>query len=210
MTRSRQGETSFNYFKMFLETVKGFPLVLQSMPPYYAANPGILVQYLGTLFPYLESVHIYLLQNDPGLPFSSAVVKPNTNTRPPRQRENRRPKGSTKLANARPHPSGTTRMGWCPKDPTALAASSFTESAQNTSPYLGPYLSKIVALNNRIAIMEASLAYGANFGMSVPPIPYANSSLFSGSRPRAHYCWLHGWNDSHPEVNCSVMTKNSA
>ncbi len=38
--------TPFKYFEMFLETVKvkGFPLVLHCMTPYYATNPGIRTQ----------------------------------------------------------------------------------------------------------------------------------------------------------------------
>ena len=39
LTRSGQGETPFKYFEMFLDTVKGFPLVLQSMTPYWYPNP---------------------------------------------------------------------------------------------------------------------------------------------------------------------------
>jgi hypothetical protein len=47
LTRSGQGET-LKYFEMFLEKIKGFPLVLQSMTPYYAANPGIRTQSLAS------------------------------------------------------------------------------------------------------------------------------------------------------------------
>ena len=56
LTRIGQGETPFKYFEMFLETVKGFPLVLHCMTPYYAANPGIRTQSLATLFPFLEGM----------------------------------------------------------------------------------------------------------------------------------------------------------
>ncbi len=54
LTRSGQGETPFKYFEMFLDIVKCFPLVLQSMTPYYAVDPGIRTQSLATLFPFLE------------------------------------------------------------------------------------------------------------------------------------------------------------
>jgi hypothetical protein len=50
---------------MFLDTVKGFPFVLQSMTPYYAANPGIRTQTLATLFSFLEGMLPFLLRNDP-------------------------------------------------------------------------------------------------------------------------------------------------
>jgi hypothetical protein len=68
-----QGETTFKYFEMFLETVKGFPLVLYSMTPYYAANPGIRTHSLATLFPLLEVMLPFLLKNDPGSPFTGAA-----------------------------------------------------------------------------------------------------------------------------------------
>ncbi len=60
---------------MFLDTLKGFPLVLHSMTPYYAANPGIRTQNLATLFPFLEGMLPFLVRNDSGSPFSGAVTK---------------------------------------------------------------------------------------------------------------------------------------
>jgi hypothetical protein len=42
LTRSGQGETDFNYFKLFLETVSGFPSVALCMPGYYGEYPAIL------------------------------------------------------------------------------------------------------------------------------------------------------------------------
>ncbi len=54
LTRSGQGETDFNFFKLFLETVSGFPSVALCMPRYYVQYPAILQQSLATSFPYLE------------------------------------------------------------------------------------------------------------------------------------------------------------
>jgi hypothetical protein len=57
--------------------------------------------------------------------------------------------------------------------------------------------------------MEAHQPYNAYFDMPVPPSLHTSSSLFSESRPRAHYCWLHGWNNSsHPGVQCQVMARS--
>jgi hypothetical protein len=42
LTRSGQGETDYNYFKLFLETVSGFPSVPASMAGYYTQYPAIL------------------------------------------------------------------------------------------------------------------------------------------------------------------------
>ena len=206
LTRNGQGETPFKYFEMYLETLKGFPLVLHSMTPYYAANPGIQTQNLGTLFPFLEGMHQFLLKTNPSSPFSGAVVKTNSNPRTQRKDNRRMPKP----ANARPNAPRGTRMGWGPRGPTALHASSSVEAALTPDPYLSSsaYLARIDALTARIASMEAHQPYNANFDMPVPPSLHTNSSLFSESRPRAHYCWLHGWNNSHPGVQCQVMTRS--
>ncbi len=112
LTRSGQGETPFKNFEMFLDKVKGFPLVLQSMTPYYAANPGIRTQNLATLFPFLEGMLPFLLRNDPGSRFTgAAVTKPNT--RSPRNRPNRRP---TRGLNPPPTPRRPpTLLGWVPR-----------------------------------------------------------------------------------------------
>jgi hypothetical protein len=103
-----------------------------------------------------------------------------------------------------------TRMGWGPRGPTALHASSSFEAAPTPDPFLSSsaYLAQIDALTARIASMEAHQPYNANFDMPVSPSLHTNSSLFSESRPRAHYCWLHGWNNSHPGVQCQVMTRS--
>ena len=153
LTRNGQGETPFKYFEMYLETLKGFPLVLHSMTPYYAANPGIQTQNLGTLFPFLEGMHQFLLKTNPSSPFSGAVVKPNSNPRTQRKDNRRMPKP----ANARPNAPRGTRMGWGPRGPTALHASSSVEDAPTPDPYFSSsaYLARIDALTARIASMEA-------------------------------------------------------
>ncbi len=39
---------------------------------------------------------------------------------------------------------------------------------------------------------------------------YPNTTLLSESRPRAHYCWLHGWNNTHSGATCNVVGQNPA
>ncbi len=41
LTRSGQGETAYNYFKLFLESVSGFPSIGMCLTTYYAAYPAI-------------------------------------------------------------------------------------------------------------------------------------------------------------------------
>jgi hypothetical protein len=118
LTRSGQGETPFKYFEMFLETVKAFPLVLHCMTPYYTANTGIRTQSLATLFPFLEGMLPLLLKNDPGSPFSGAVTKANTPTKPRRNRPTvvlTAASGRLMYAPMHRRPHSTTR--WSPHGP---------------------------------------------------------------------------------------------
>ena len=209
LTRSGQGETPFKYFEMFLDTLKGFPLVLHSMTPYYAANPGIRTQTLATLFPFLEGMLPFLVRNDSGSPFSGAVTKANTHTKPPRNRPNRRANRSPKPANARPHaPVYPTTTRWSPHGPVAMSAASYSSSEPD--PAHAQNAAEIARLNGIIADMVGSPSKDAYFGMPVHHTTHPNTTLLSESRPRAHYCWLHGWNNTHPGTTCNVMGQNQA
>ncbi len=73
LTRSGQGETDYQYFELFLETVSGFPSVPVSMAGYYTQYPAILRQSLATLFPYRENLKDHLTRGDPSSPFSDAA-----------------------------------------------------------------------------------------------------------------------------------------
>ena len=86
LTRSGQGETDFNYFKLFLETVSGFPSVALCMPGYYIQYPAILQQSLATIFPYLEKMQDHLVRSDPASPFSGAA-KGNTKQQNPKDQK---------------------------------------------------------------------------------------------------------------------------
>jgi hypothetical protein len=189
---------------MFLETVKGFPLVLHYMTPYYAANPGIRTQSLAILFPFLEGMLPFLLKNDSGSPFTGAAVTKPT-TRPPRNSPNRRPNRGLDPPTARSHsPAFPHNTRWSPQGPAAYSASS------SASPSPDPSQAEIIRLHGIIADMVGSPSRDAHFGMPVPPTEYPNATLFSESRPRAHYCWLHGWNNTHPGTTCKVMCQNPA
>jgi hypothetical protein len=49
LTQSDQGETPYRYFKLFLETVVGFPSIGLSLTTYYAQHPAIANQSVDTL-----------------------------------------------------------------------------------------------------------------------------------------------------------------
>ncbi len=44
--------------------------------------------------------------------------------------------------------------------------------------------------------------------MPVYPPAHTHATLASSARPRVHYCWLHGYNSSHEENVCKVMTND--
>ncbi len=64
---------AYNYFKLFLESVSGFPSIGMCLTTYYSAYPAIANQSLATLFPHLENMKDYLLKADPNTPFSGST-----------------------------------------------------------------------------------------------------------------------------------------
>jgi hypothetical protein len=104
LTRSGQGETDFNYFKLFLETVSGFPSVALCMPGYYVQYPAILQQSLATIFPYLKKMQDHLVWSDPASPFSGAA-KGNTVKAQKVQKTTQHPART----HAKQHPNSTRR-----------------------------------------------------------------------------------------------------
>jgi hypothetical protein len=42
------------------------------------------------------------------------------------------------------------------------------------------------------------------------PVPSQPTTVFSASRPREFYCWLHGWNNTHHGSKCKIMGSNTA
>jgi hypothetical protein len=167
------------------------------MTPYYAANTGSHTQSLATLFPFLEGMLPFLLKNDPGSPFSGAVTKANTPTKSPRNRPNRRANRSLRSANVRSNaPAYPSTTRWSPHGPVAMSAASTSSSEPDRAQ--AQNVAEIAPLYGIIADMVGSPSQDAHFGMPVPPTNYPNATLFSESRPRAHYCWLHGWNNTHP------------
>jgi hypothetical protein len=55
LTTAGQGKTPYEYFEIFLETLKGFPVVGQCLPAYHAVNTTMATRNLDTLYPYLKS-----------------------------------------------------------------------------------------------------------------------------------------------------------
>jgi hypothetical protein len=206
LTRSGQGETDFNFFKLFLETVSGFPSVALCMPGYYVQYPAILQQSLATLFPYLEKMQDHLVRSDPASPFSGSAkggAPGKSGKRNPNTRANRtnRPRNQPPQRQTVTNPSHQHR--WGPAGQLAnLAASSDTT---NTQPAYPAYMSEMQEIRTMLAAMTASPMHGLHTGMLVQPPNPPNATLLSSAPPRDFYCWLHGWNNTHHGAVCKIM-----
>ncbi len=57
--------TTYEYFETFLETVRGFPVVAQTLSTYYNTLPTLLsaiAQHtIATLFPHLKAQHAFMM-----------------------------------------------------------------------------------------------------------------------------------------------------
>ena len=197
LTRSGQGETPYHYFELFLVTVSGFPSVAHSMTTYYAQYPAVLQQDLATLFPFLEKMRDHLAKTDPASPFSGAARGP------PHQPKTRKFKGHTRKGQQQqPQQQHDQRsQRWGPNGPVILAA-------HTSGP--DPRDAKIDELTALLAGMTAAPGYGGHVGMPVPPQASLQANVSSSARPRAYYCWLHGWNNSHNGQACKIMTNDPA
>ncbi len=88
----------------------------------------------------------------------------------------------------------------------STGAVNLTESAHTP---IDPRDAQLAALQAQVAAMMAAPAYGGNFGMPVYLQAHTHATLATSARPRAHYCWLHGWNNSHEGNVCKVMTNDA-
>jgi hypothetical protein len=144
----------------------------------------------------------YLLKSsDPGTPFSGSAQHGGTRS----QRRNNRNKGSTKgnkqTAQANPRTQARTPR-WSPHGSTLLVATPAPALATTTD--YAPYVAEIKRLHAMLTAQAQSPYQDAQFGMPVPSQP---ATVFSASRPREFYCWLHGWNNTHHGSTCKIMDR---
>jgi hypothetical protein len=174
LTQSGQGETLYNYFKLFLETVSGFPSIGMCLTTYYSAHPAIIDQSLATLFHHLENMKDYLLKSDPGTTFAGSTQHGGTKGKG----RNNSNKGKKQPACTNPRTQARTPR-WSPHGPTLLAATPAPTLAPTTD--YAPYVAEIQRLQAMLTTQAQSLYPDAQFGMPVPSHP---ATVFSASRPR--------------------------
>jgi hypothetical protein len=74
LTATGRGKKPYEYFETFLETVRGFPVVAQTLSTYYAAHPAIAQHTIATLFPHLKAQHAFMMAQSTASPFSGAAT----------------------------------------------------------------------------------------------------------------------------------------
>jgi hypothetical protein len=183
---------------MFLETVKGFP-------PCAALHDPVLRRQ--SRYPHPEPRNTLLISR------RNAPVPSKERSRIPVHRPCcHQAQHPAPAKSPQPSPQPWPQPAYCtlslpvipPQHTVAYSASS------STSPSPDPSQAEIIRLHGIIADMVGSPSRDAHLGMPVPPTEYPNATLFSESRPRANYCWLHGWNNTHPGTTCKVMGQNPA
>jgi hypothetical protein len=117
LTATGRGKNPYEYFETFLETVRGFPIVAQTLPTYYAANPTIAQHTIATLFPHLKAQHAFMMAQSTASPFSGAATPapaPQTNRKTNKKGRNTRrgqrmdwgPQGTARTSQYPPNFSG--------------------------------------------------------------------------------------------------------
>jgi hypothetical protein len=85
-------EDPYRYFELFLETIKGLPLISTTLDGFYQRYPTVPQQNITTLFGYLEPMVSHLIEQTGTAPFSGGVTTPapapkvNHNRRSPQAR----------------------------------------------------------------------------------------------------------------------------
>jgi hypothetical protein len=142
----------------------------------------------------------YLLKSNPGTPFSGSAQHGGTKGKS----RNNKNKGKKQPAQANPRTQART-LRWSPHGPTLLAATPAPTPAPTTD--YAPYVAEIQRLQTMLTAQAQSPYPDAQFNL---PVSSHLSTVFSASRPREFYCWLHGWNNTHYGSTCKIMGSNTA
>ncbi len=93
LSATGHGEEPYRYFELFLESIKGFPLISTTLDGFYQRYPTVPQQNITTLFGYLESMVSHLINQTGSTPFSGGATTPAP---APKANPNRRPKRGPK------------------------------------------------------------------------------------------------------------------
>jgi hypothetical protein len=95
LSATGHGEDPYRYFELFLESIKGFPLISTTLDGFYQRYRTVPQQNITTLFGYLEPMFSHLIEQTGSAPFSGGATTPApAPNADPNCRPKRRPKGS--------------------------------------------------------------------------------------------------------------------
>ena len=197
LSATGHGEDPYRYFELFLESIKGFPLISSTLDGFYQRHPTVPQQSITTLFGYLEPMVSHLIEQAGSAPFSGGVTTPAP---APKANPNRHPKRGAK---------GKQKGQWGnwhnAGQAAHLAGGSF--QAQTPPTFLGQdreaeFLAEIERLQTRLTLHDTQHAF------LLQQHAYAVQNVPSAVRPRSHYCGCHGWNNDHNSPECRVMAND--
>jgi hypothetical protein len=138
----------------------------------------------------------HLIEQTGSAPFSGGAITPKTPTPNPNRR---------KKAKGKPKPKG--QWGSWDNGGAAAHLAGGVFQAQTPLTFLdtdreAEYLATIDRLQARLNISDAQHAF------SMQHVYAAQQNGSSASRPRSHYCGLHGWNNDHNGTECRGMASD--
>jgi hypothetical protein len=74
LTATGHGKNPYEYFETFLKTVRGFPVVAQTLSTFYVAHPAIAQHTIATLLPHLKAQNAFMMAQSTASPFSGAAT----------------------------------------------------------------------------------------------------------------------------------------
>jgi hypothetical protein len=205
LTASGHGENPYRYFEMFLESVKGFPVLRQQLPGFFTMYPTVNQQNVTVLFAFLRPLITHMMAESSSSPFSGAATAPPKTATNRRQKQRKTPKG-------RKHDWNTWTNSGQPAFPPHFAGS--FQQAQTPPAFLGQdreaaYVAELQRCYAEMAITApAEHVFAAAGNTWNQNGSSANGT--TGSRLRQFYCGLHGWNNSHNSPQCRVMLEDAS
>ncbi len=114
LTLTGLGKTDYDYFELFLESVRGFPVVAQTLSTYYARYSTIVEHTIATLFPHLKGQLEFMLSQSTASPFLGAATPPRhknkSKTKIKRQGQQGRPEAAMGSERRRQHHISPTQL----------------------------------------------------------------------------------------------------
>ena len=198
--------TANQLFQQYLATLGGFPTCAASLSTFYSTNPDVNAHTIANVMPFLVTQLPFLTAAQGTTPHFSGSASNPPAPKPAKAKRDR------------------TRRKQKPVKWNRNAAQGASSSA--TDPFVGTplYQHMLGAIQHRDALLSGfggpppqppafgqQLVAGANqvSSSSQPPLlPGHRQGQGGWGPPREHYCFQHGYNNSHDGPDCNVMADN--